>query len=333
MHFSIWIEQIEGKGEDAPPTLTFGDNGSGVMAVYDGLGGAGSKAYQLPLEGENVRSYSGAYLASRLAKRLIEAFYQENYQQAFPIDTLAPFIQEEFRTYSQEIGDKPSKLRSKLIRTLPTTLAGIYFEPQDAHQILTRSFWAGDSRCYVLQKNGLRQISQDDLKGKPDALTNLLQDAIISNCVSAQDQFQIHEQSLVIQEPSILITATDGCFGYLPSPAHFEYLLLDTLMASYYDEEHWQENLSREMMRYAGDDISMSLLALGFDNLNELKNKFYDRHKEVFGQYIQPLAELEASFEPSAQAETANQSEAFQKKRKQLLQDLWDSYKNNYYIE
>ena len=60
-------------------------------------------------------------------------------------------------------------------------------------------------------------------------MTNLRQDSVISNAMSADTAFVINHHQMSLPRPFLIIAATDGCFGYLPSPMHFEWLLLSTL--------------------------------------------------------------------------------------------------------
>ncbi|MEO1655735.1 MAG: serine/threonine protein phosphatase, partial [Bacteroidota bacterium] len=187
MNFKIWSEIIPDKGEDAPPTFLAMESTAGVIAVYDGLGGAGSKTYSLDLKNGNKGTFSGAYLAARLAKKTLEHYFESNFP--LPLDALAleSQLKTSFRDFEAKLPENPSKLRSKLIKSLPTTLAGIYYDTRSADSLFSlQAFWAGDSRCYLLNHQGLQQLSSDDLKGQPDALENLEEDATISNCLEAK---------------------------------------------------------------------------------------------------------------------------------------------------
>ncbi len=333
MHFTIWIEKILGKGEDAPPTCLLSTEGQGVLAVYDGLGGAGSKTYPAHDAESGAKTHSGAYLASRLAKQTVENFFELAAEEASESisPTLTQTLKQDFKDYQQKIEQAPSRLRSKLIKTLPTTLAGIHYRASSEENLLEiTSFWAGDSRCYILYEQGLKQISWDDLHGEPDALENLTEDATISNCVHAEGNFVLHEQVYFCDEPCVLITATDGCFAYLSSPAHFEYILLHTLMRSYYDGEDWKEKLQEQLCKYAADDVSLSLICWGFSNLNELKNRFYHRYQELTERFITPLEDLQARLK-SPHLSPQDKIITSEEERRALLVRLWEDYKQAYY--
>ena len=331
MHFTLWTEKIENKGEDAKPTLFLEDNISGLLAVYDGMGGAGSKTFTV-LNQDREETHSGAYLASRLAKSILENYYLQE-EESFEnfVELLKDQLKTGFDAFYEQLEQQRSLLRSKLIKHLPTTLAGIYFENNPDEDLETKAFWAGDSRCYILQKEGLLQLSTDDLHGDPDALENLIEDATISNCIQAKGDFELHQRTFYVDGPCLLITASDGCFAYLPSPAHFEYILLDTLMNSYYDLEDWKDKLTEKLELYTADDMSLSLIGIGFDNLNQLKTVFHHRYVEIFQQYIQPLEEIDHKIERSLHSQHLEEVADFKEKRQVLLLDLWDKYKVNYY--
>ncbi len=284
MLLALWSEKIEGKGEDAfPASLVDEENGTGIIAVADGLGGAGSTPYQI---GEKI--FSGAYLASRLAIQIAEqTFVEQNPNLENFTETLENNLKKSFQLKIAQLDDKRSKLRTRLIKRLPTTIAGLVFRIQEGKIIAenvyrVEAFWAGDSRVYVLRKTGLQQISQDNLIEDLDAFENLLQDAPIANCISAEGDFQLCKQKIIFQEPIVLITATDGCFGYLPTPLHFEYYLLATLHhPRICTLELWQEALLWAFEAKAADDISLALVTLGYASFEELKFATLDRLIEL----------------------------------------------------
>jgi hypothetical protein len=335
MHFTIWTEKRPTKGEDAVPTLLKNsDDTAGVLVVYDGLGGAGSKLYTYQDDTGNTHQHSGAYVAARLAKQIVEAFFTPMpVQDKGFTKVLQDNLLTGFRERINQLDQNPSKLRSKLIKRLPTTLAGLYYAYQDDQSLTLTSFWAGDSRCYILTAQGLKQLSHDDLNGNPDAFENLWMDATISNCIHADGGYKINQSVVEVKEPVILITATDGCFGFVKSPAHFEYLLLKTLINSQYDVEAWREHLEEEMVTIAGDDVSMSVLALGLKTLEDWKVYFYERFKQVKARFVQPIDEAEANMQALQKQEgfLPVEIDKLQEQKRALMEQLWQEYKESYY--
>ncbi len=321
MYFTIWIEKIENHGEDALPTLLLQPPSTGVLAVYDGLGGAGSKTYLL--QDWSNEPLSGAYLASRYAKQCLEHFFKKiAIQETTLIEQLTAYIKHNFQDFAQSLEGPPSRLKSKLIKPLPTTLAGLAFYPSndESKLLIVNSFWAGDSRNYLLtDAQGLQQISKDDLNRQPDAMENIWQDATLSNCIDASGNFTIHQLVLEVASPCILLSATDGCFGYLPTPMHFEYILLHTLMSSFFDIEDWQEKLSEQLGLVAADDVSLSLCVIGFDSLNALKVHFFPRYQFIYHHFM-------ASYDNIMSEEDKREEQ-----KREALRQLWEDYKIGYY--
>ena len=69
---AVWTEKKRGKGEDAPPTGLYHRSGArGVIAVYDGAGGAGAREVGRTPDEE----VSGAFVASRAARFALEDWF------------------------------------------------------------------------------------------------------------------------------------------------------------------------------------------------------------------------------------------------------------------
>ena len=143
-------------------------------------------------------------------------------------------VQQALRQRLQELKAPPSGLRSRLLRALPTTMALVALQrtqpggPTWAGHVL----WAGDSRAYVFEPAGARQLSTDDLRDPGDAMANLHHDSVVSNAMSADTEFHVNYRRVELQAPFLVVCATDGCFGYVPTPMHFEHLVLEALRAA-----------------------------------------------------------------------------------------------------
>ena len=64
---------------------------------------------------------------------------------------------------------------------------------------------------------------RDDLQ---TAMALIRNDMPMDNLVSADKPFRINHRQYDLTSPTMLLTATDGCFGYVHTPAHFEFLIL-----------------------------------------------------------------------------------------------------------
>ena len=208
-------EKKEGHGEDAPPLLVIKDDAVGV-GVFDGMGGAGAATCMSDF-GEG---YTKAYVASRIVEKEVENLFDESLGKEYiSSDMLKERILQRLKKEQETFPPTTkSMLRSKLVRDYPTTMAVISLRRTNT-DLQIDSFWAGDSHCYLWTRKGFYQISKDDLEEDNDPMENLRNDAAISNCICADRDFRInHEQISLSKEPVVILSATDGCFGYFPTP-------------------------------------------------------------------------------------------------------------------
>ena len=235
---SMYEKKI-GRGEDSDPILFVNMPISNFIAVgvFDGMGGAGSTECLSSFSVENNHK-TKAYVASRIVRESISNLLinTSDFNQSPLSDTrLKEAI---LKTYTEERIKYPSiskgVLRSSLIKDYPTTLA-ITTAFEIDNDIIINSYWAGDSRNYLWTEEGIFQISNDDIKGDLDPFENLREDAPLSNCVHADGEFVINNRiitSFPINKRFIIMSATDGCFGYFQSPMDFEKVLYETLKIS-----------------------------------------------------------------------------------------------------
>ncbi|MGW7532202.1 serine/threonine protein phosphatase [Amycolatopsis sp. NPDC054798] len=283
---AVWTERIAGKGEDADPlVLLHRPTRSGLLAVFDGVGGAGrAPAGQTP----SGQLRTQAWLASRRARALVEEWF---------VDTtagVAPHVLATHLAHRLGTGVLPQRrIRGKLQRELPTTFAGLLFELAGG-QVTWQVMWAGDSRCYVAEpRGGLQQLSLDDTE-PGDALELLLQDPPMTNLVQASGPFQIHGSLGAAGLPCLLITATDGFFGYVGTPAEFEYALWETLLSAQ-DAMHWSVLLTEKVQSYTQDDASIAIVALGFEDFPAVRASFRARFDRLREEHAEPMRRATAS--------------------------------------
>ena len=329
-----------GLGEDAEPLCGFFPPANGLLGAFDGLGGAGGETIQLPDGPERT----GAWLASRRVRQVVLEVYKDllgemmimspSSEQAAettaprpPFDftaVLKDAVQKELIRYAAELGaGTGGRLKSRLIRTLPTTMALCRFD-LDRNELT--AIWAGDSRVYYLRPEiGLQQVTTDDLKSRADALENLRQDSPMSNCISASTDFVLHERQLELHAHSILLAASDGCFGYLPTPLHFEHLLLWTMQYAK-DIDDWQRILHAQFERVSSDDSTLSVAVIGWPDFASCQHQFALRNKwcgEWTHAYDTWYERVELAERALGQAR-----EALAKRTR----DMWEEYRKTYEI-
>jgi serine/threonine protein phosphatase PrpC len=323
--FAFNFQKIPEHGEDSDPILRDGPD-LGLLGVFDGMGGAGGTVYETP-----AGPRSGAYLGSRIARDVVETRMVQllvpdwNLKGGAAAADLRRAVQDALQSAVADLNAPPSRLKSRLLRSLPTTMAvlGLQRARRDGATWTCHAFWAGDSRAYVVTADGAQQLTLDDLRDPGDALANLRHDSVVSNALSADVDFAVRYRRVELEAPFLLVVATDGCFGYLPSPMHFERLLLETL-GSARSVEGWSEAVQREIAAVTGDDASMAVLGVGAD-LADFKRLLAPRLRALEEEYVRPVDELAAAVQRAEQDLTAL--------RRQQQDDLvarWTCYKAGY---
>lgn len=276
------VEKIDGHGEDSEP-LSIVNEDNYAIGVFDGMGGSGAST----CESDFGSGYTKAYVASRIVKEIVERYLQQSLcSKELSADGIKDCIQKRLLDELEKFPPRTkTMLKSRMVRDYPTTMAlSTVRRMNDYWQV--DSFWAGDSRNYLWQIDGLHQISKDDLDTEADPMENLRNDAPMSNCINASNDFVINHRCFHhLSEPFIVLSATDGCFGYLPSPMHFEYLLKSTLMEAHSLEE-WKESLISKIKEVTGDDFSMSLVCVGFECYEHLNACMTVRNTFCFDNII-----------------------------------------------
>jgi len=184
-------------------------------------------------------------------------------------------------------------------------------------------FWAGDSRAYVFEPSGARQLSTDDLRDPGDALANLRRDSVVSNAMSADTEFHVNYRRVELRAPFLAVCATDGCFGYLPTPMHFEHLVLGCLLEAR-TTTAWSSAVQAKITAVTGDDAAMSTLGVGAD-FKEFQQLFAPRVAELGSEFVEPLDEVS-----DAVARLEHELEALRSRRLDEMTEKWDSYKSGY---
>lgn len=300
--FIVEQGKIEDKGEDSF-CCSIKENAA-FTGVFDGSGGMGFRM---------CKGFSGkteAYMASRLMSGAFYDWFQKYGEFHFNsekemIDSIAMYFKEAF-TYTEKYNKQTLKVGGSLVKSFPTT-AAIAFVQHVENDIYLHVIWAGDSRIYLFDANGLAQLSEDDVD-TVDAFLNLTDDGAMNNVLSADREFTLHLKTFSIAEPTIIFSATDGCFGYIPSPMEFEYEFLDALVKA--DSiEVFKQNLTTLFNEVAADDYALGLMAFNFGGFKELQAFIKERYVYLKGKYIKTI---ESSDDES------------------IRSDLWQEYKTSY---
>jgi hypothetical protein len=126
-----------------------------------------------------------------------------------------------------------------------------------------------------------------------------------------------------LRSPFLVVCATDGCFGYVRTPMHFEYLVLSHLLEAR-NTEAWSTALQDEIAAVTGDDAAMSVLGVGAD-LKEFQKLFAPRVGELASDFIEPLDELSEAVTRAEQ-----ELRALQSRQLDEMTERWNRYKSEY---
>lgn len=312
----LLVEKKTDNGEDSGEHASNRD--AVFFGVFDGCGGAGSQICP------KYHGKTEAYIASRAtAEAFHDWFDRGDIRTKWRTEDLKRTIVDYLSRWDNAVGER-SMLMGGMKKKFPTTAAaGICYAGKTT--VEADFFWAGDSRVYLLNDQGLAQLTEDDLGGI-DAMENLTKDGVLTNMINLSRDFTIHSGHISMDRPGIIFAATDGCFGYLSTPMEFEYLLLETLLNSDcvssddsgvrndypgrdVSREGWQEKLSARIGKAAGDDYTISGYSIGYGSFERMKKALIPRANELYKLYIRGL----------------------DKKTYDEKMALWESYKGNYY--
>lgn len=300
--FRVYKEKVPENGEDSFCYSVHED--ALLLGVFDGCGGSGAKRYV------NYQDKTGAYIAARAVAGAVLTWF-ERCESAASADGNAQAIQlsikKALRLCKERSGRQGEmKLRGSIAKEFPTT-AAIAYCASAPRGISLDCYWAGDSRVYILDEDGLAQITRDDLDGL-DALENISGDGVLTNVISATKAFTLHSTRLTLRKPFLVFSASDGCFGYIPTPMEFEAYVIEHLLRSRSMTE-FERSMCSGLEKIAGDDYSLVGASFGFGTYEGLQNSLKRRYQLLTKQYVHPLKN--ASSEETAA--------------------LWNGYRGNYY--
>ena len=179
--FVVDGEMIKDNGEDS---YAYSVNEQyGLIGVFDGCGGIGSRKYDV------YSNKTGAFISSHtIAKTISEWFdrFSEN-DNDLSGDNVKVICSELEEVFTEELrklesGAAKTMIKGSLTKSFPTPASFILFQKRD-RGLYTSFVWAGDSRGFILNSTGLAQITQDDIDEGEDALSILSNDSRLTNVV------------------------------------------------------------------------------------------------------------------------------------------------------
>ena len=277
--------------ENGEDSFAMGQDGfAAYLCVADGCGGLGSRRYS------QLNGKTGAYAASRLAVRAVSRWMQE--QPSIPAcaqegrtlcKELEKMLGRMFCDFAQNYcQEEKTRIVGSMQRTLPTTLCAAYVREHGKPSKDLMFLWSGDSRGYVLNGEGLHQCTKDHLRPEMDAFESLYRDAPLGNLISAERMPSLSMYRLTVEEPCVILTATDGAFNSLLTPMEFEFLLLDTLVSAK-NWTSWEKKLSNRIRKMAQDDATLLLLPCVSESFEAFQQRMKQRRTELQKAFITPV--------------------------------------------
>jgi hypothetical protein len=266
------------------------DHSPTFLGVLDGMGGAGAGqvTYEPKKSSNEVIVTSEALLASRLVRREIVKLALSP-QEGELTERLKATVHSRLEKTVKllQLGEK-SRIRGTMTKRLPTTLVLTRVSRHPSAGVSNiETWWAGDSRAFIITpRSGLIAMTSDHVRNL-DPLDQLRSDPPIENVVNCSTAFFIEKYAKSVKGPFVLLLATDGVFGYLPTPGYLELGLLESLTAG---GDAFAELFSGFCSRFAADDVSAAVLVSGFASHEALEEAFRTRLQTLRDRY----AKLEA---------------------------------------
>lgn len=278
---SIKYTPAREKCEDAL-CYSFEDMHFHFVGVFDGCGGLGSKRY------EKVGNKTGAFISSQTCALVFHDEMKHSLSNKGINDSFVTHLKSSFlttlRNREKQYGQQ-SKLIGTMVRTLPCTGSMIVVSQAKSSEKLLHLdiIHAGDSRIYIMRPNeGLQQVTRDELSGNPDALKNLYVNAPITNVINIDKDFMLTHLSYDIDTPFAVLCASDGVFGYVKTPMHFEKIILDALESSN-NFDSAEQHFLKSIKAITADDSTAVMPFYGWDSFEQIKSAFAKRHRFISG--------------------------------------------------
>ena len=255
---------------------------AGMIAVFDGCGGSGSRQHSI------YNNHTEAYMASRLCSGTVyesmhSCFYSNITAETFTKQVLEKALS--IRIGSNALSPESFKVKLKGLRTLPTTMASVLIQCAETDELLISPIWAGDSRAYFLDATGLSQISIDDStqKNPLESVTG-----VITNIISGDAPINLNYRVYRVKPPFMVLVVTDGCYESVATPMELEGMILHTMLESS-NVAQWEENLRNLIGDYAHDDHTLCLASFGYENFDNIQRIFSKRYETLRKDFLEPL--------------------------------------------
>lgn len=254
------------------------------------------------LSDANGKRTSG-YFASRLVTAIVlyELRFNPEFQKDTVFSTISERTPEEVDRFAKELGARLAKNLQKRLSNaaqrmglelesktkgnylLPSTLVvAIVNERERDAEVLY--LWAGDSRGYFWDIDGLGQITEDHER-----------DETMYNLVTLTKPFQIEGRFVKVEKPVLLFNATDGCYKCqcFASPFDLEYIFLQALVgANSFENASAILDTQFASIGTHDDSNTMGLISFGYCDYESVKQAAQKRIEQIHSKYVSRLPDI-----------------------------------------
>lgn len=308
--FILQSEAVRGNGENAAFAHSF-ESGLVVTGVFDGCGNIGNRRYS----GANDRT--GAYIGSRIAAFAASEYFEQNFSKkgSSYIRRTSTEQLEYVRQLKEHISGKLDEVKKRLSRPdeeacteLPTGVS-ITASMSAGNFTLCNYIWAGNTRGYMLDDQGLCQLTTDDTDiNSDDAFAHLRKRGKITNYAGGTGDFRLHSGFTVFSRPVIMINASEECFTHFRTPMEFENVILQT-MTEASSPSRWMARLGEILKKITGSDCTIAFACYGFEDFEDMKKYYTMRQIRIRKESI----DLHRGAD------------------EKILKQLWEQYRSSYY--
>lgn len=295
------------KNEDAMPFA-----GGGLIIVADGLGGSGSAVHNIEAhdyadlrdeifksafydfdayKAQPIASYleywvypmadgvpdTSALWGSRItiARCAYALLCEDKFAYADLSDErvrreLSAFVTDGLERTAKHFGLKNGRYDDQ--KLLPSTLAFIRYKTEKNGGVTAEVVWAGDSRCYALTRDGLKQLSVDD-EDKSGSITNLF-------CAGAKKPAVLNYRRYMLEAPCALLAVSDGVFEpFEPHDSFGAETVLLRLICGCNGYAELAEALKEYYGKIRSDDATMAFAQTGFCSYGDMRKAFAPRER------------------------------------------------------
>lgn len=274
--------------------------------VFDGISNLGKRTYP------KAENHTGAWIASKSSAKLCDYYLQNNTLTFSQSDSgrLERYLYNEMKKINVSAsGENDFLYGGSSDVSLPASMAIFAVRQISKNKVDCEILQNGNARGYILDKNGVAQLTKDDTDKDRDALESLSAEESLKNYINADRRFSISYQKISVSLPCIFIVSSHGGYSGFQSPMDFEGEVLRALLECDDKPLNWKNDLNKCISKTSKEDYSIAIAAFGYDTFSDVKKHFVSRYKDLASEYLIPEMEADSK----------------------ILKRIWKKYSTSYY--